>query len=153
MRSVLLILCLTCSTYAVSAGRTQHETVSGQIAAYRIPWGCINGNEYWSMVIHVPHPKAGHSEFVRVDFSLPCGKSAEWIFTRSTIQTFHLIRQKDCDGQLDEFDKLINTETKQTSTIPVPVWKRPPGAENETLPFGQIVPCYRSVDLPLMPAV
>jgi hypothetical protein len=45
----------------------------------------------------------------------------------------------------------MDEETKQN--LPVRTWKYPSDAEHDTLPFGQVLPCYRSVDLPLVPVV
>jgi hypothetical protein len=149
MRGVLLILCLACTSIsALSALSSKGETVSGRVAAYSSPPTCLNGNGYWSMVIRVQRPKDLGSEFIRVDFSLPCDKSPEWVSAKPSIQKFRLFRQKDCDavlvGSMDE-------EPKQK--LAMPIWKYPPGTEHDVLPFGQVVPCYRSADLPLAPVV
>jgi hypothetical protein len=108
----------------------------------------MNGNAYWSMIIRVQRPKDNRSEFIRADFSLPCEKSPEWVSAKPSIQKFRLFRQKDCDAVLGEF---MDIEPKHDSAIPI--WKHPPGAEHESLPFGQVVPCYRSADQPLVPVV
>jgi hypothetical protein len=149
MRSVLLILCFACvSTPCLSAPRPRPETMLGRVVAYSTSPACLNGNGYWSILIRVQQPKDSRSEFIRVDFSLPCDKSSKWISANSSIQKFHLFRQKDCDAALAEF---MDTAPKLSTAIPI--WKRPPGAEHDSLPFGQVVPCYRSADLPLAPVV
>src|SRR5436853_3968923 len=99
MRSVLLGLCLTCaSTCTWSTPRPRHETTLGQVVAYSSPPACLNGNGYWSMIIRVQRPKDIRSEFIRVDFSLPCNKTPEWESSTPSIQKFRLFRQKDCDA-------------------------------------------------------
>jgi hypothetical protein len=139
MRSVLLVLLLACPSISASpAARPHVETISGRVVAYSGALECLNGNAYWSMVIRVSHPKDPRSEYIRVDFSLPCDKSPEWLSTKLPIQKFHLFRQKDCDAPLEET---------------IPAWKNPPGVEQITLPFGQVIPCYRSIELPLTPVV
>ena len=149
MRNVLLVLCLTCaSTSTLSTPHPRRETISGRVVAYSSPLACLNGNGYWSMVIRVQESKYVRSDFIRVDFTLPCNKSPEWVSAKTSIQKFRLLRQNDCDAVLTEF---MDTEAKQASAIPI--WKLLSGAEQDTLPFGQVVPCYRSVDLPLAPAV
>jgi hypothetical protein len=100
------------------------------------------------MIIRVQRPKNIRSEFIRVDFSLPCSKTPEWKSAKPSIHKFRLFRQKDCDAVLAEF---IKFERKRGS-FAIPMWARPPGA-HDTLPFGQIVPCYHSVDLPLAPVL
>jgi hypothetical protein len=149
MRNALLILSIACvSTTCLSASSPRYETMSGQIVAYSISPTCLNGNGYWSMVIRDQHPKDMRSPFVRVDFSLPCGKSPEWVSAKPAVRKFRLFRQKECDAALVEFIDTVPRQDTATS-----VWKYPPGAESVTLPFGQVVPCYRSIDLPLIPVV
>jgi hypothetical protein len=149
MRSAFLLLCFVCvGASTVSAPRPRQETITGRVVAYSGALICTNGNGYWSMIIRDQRPKDSRSEFIRVDFSLPCDKSPEWISSRPLIQKFRLYRQKDCDAVLGEF---TGTEPKKDSAIPM--WKHPPGAELDTLPFGEVLPCYRSIDLPLMPVV
>ena len=118
---------------------------------------CLNGNAYWSMLIHVQdHGSNVPSQFVEVKFSLPCNKSPEWLIHKSSLKTFRLTRDQDADSVLNE---LIDCGTESLSghtpePCPhAPMWKRVPSAEHEKLPFGQRVPCYRSVDLPLAPVV
>jgi hypothetical protein len=75
-----------------------------------------------------------------------------------------LIRQKDCDAKLEGImatdekplatDKQSTAEANEIKEISIsPVWNYPPGAESFSLPFGQIVPCYRSFNLPLVPVL
>ena len=147
MKRVFLILCIVCTSWSPALGQ-HHETVSGRVVAYSGALSCLNGNNYWSMLIRVEQPKNSHSKFIRVDFSLPCGKSPEWVSTNPSIQKFRLFRQKDCDEVLSGS---VNQEPTPSATMPM--WKYTTGTENEPLPFGQIVPCYRSLDLPLTPVV
>jgi hypothetical protein len=149
MRRVLLILCVICAYISgLPALGQPHETVSGRIVAYSGALTCLNGNGYWSMVIRIQQPQNGHSKFIRVDFSLPCEKSPEWVSTKSTIQKFRLVRQKDCDAVLSG-----SVDEEPTQNPSMPMWKYTPGTKHEELPFGQVLPCYRSIDLPLVPVV
>src|SRR5665213_244996 len=148
MRTVLLILCFTFVTTTISsASPTRHETILGQVVAYSSSLGCLNGNAIWSMVIRVQGSKHNHSELIRVDFSLACDKSPEWVSAKPSIQKFRLLRRKDCDAVLEKFMDFEDTESKEHSAIPI--WKHPPGEELDSLPFDQVIPCYRSIDLPL----
>jgi hypothetical protein len=141
MRRVLFILCVT---YAYISGLPvlgQHyDPVSGRVVAYSGALTCLNGNGYWSMVIRIQKPENGHPKFIRVDFSLPCEKSPEWS-TKPAIQKFHLFRQKDGDAVLA---RSVDEEPTQNPTMPM--WKYTTGTEHEALPFGQAVPCYRSIE-------
>ena len=149
MRSLLLTLCFVCASIStIPAPHIRHETISGRVVAYSTALACLNGNGCWSMVIRVQRPKDIRSEFIRVDFTLPCGKSPEWVSAKPSIQRFRLFRRKDCDAVLAEF---MAEEPKKDPSIPI--WKYLPGSENNKLPFGQVMPCYRSLDLPLAPVV
>lgn len=137
----------------VGAAFTSHqreEAISGTVAAYSALPQCLNGNEYRSMVIHVQKPTDHHTSFLRVEFSLPCGQSADWLSKRPELKTFHLVRDRNCDQTLDEYIEFSDTETHQKSAIAR--WKRPSGTAG-ALPFGQVLPCYRSVDLPYVPVL
>jgi len=149
MRRILLILFVTCAYISgLPALGQHHATVSGRVVAYSGALTCLNGNGYWSMVIRVQQPKNIHSNFIRVDFSLPCEKSPEWVTTEPSIQKFRLFRQRNCDALLSG-----SVAEERTQNPAMPMWKHTPGTELEALPFGQVVPCYRSTDLPLAPVV
>ena len=148
MRSVVLGLCLTCaSTCTWSTPRPRLETILGRVIAYSSFPACLNGNGYWSMIIR-QRSKDIRSEFIRVDFTLPCDKSPEWISSKPSVQKFRLLRQKDCDTTLAGS---VDQEHKENPALPI--WKYLPGTENDSLPFGRVLPCYRSLDLPLVPVV
>jgi hypothetical protein len=149
MRSVLLILCLSgVSIFALSAPRHHPETISGRVVAYSSFPACLNGNAYWSMVIRVQRPKDTRSQFIRVDFSLPCNQSPVWVSTKPPIQKFRLFRQRDRD---DVLTGSMVEESKQD--LALPIWNHPPGTEHDELPFGRVLPSYLSADLPLLPVV
>jgi hypothetical protein len=149
MRSILTLLCFTSMSIPIfSAPRPQPQTISGRVVAYSVLPACLNGNGYWSVVIRVEQPKNQRSQLIRVDFSLPCGKSPEWASADSSVKSFRLVRKKDADVV---FSGSVAGE-KQKDHI-FPVWNRPKGAEHNALPFGQVLPSYRSIDLPLEPVV
>jgi hypothetical protein len=151
MRRTLLILWIVYASVSTSsAARLQRETISGRIVAYSNSLACLNGNGYWSMVIRVQRPKDTRSEFIRVDFSLPCGKSPEWVSSSPSTQKFRLLRQKDCDAALEGS---MDEAPGRSLNLALPIWKHPPGTEQDLLPFGQVIPCYRSVELPLAPVL
>ena len=148
---------LVSTSYAFAEPSSKVETMAGRIVAYFDGLTCLNGNAYWSMLIHVQdHATDIPSQFVEVRFSLPCNKSPEWLTRKSSRQKFRLTRDRDSDSVLKEFvDCASDYPTGHTpeSCSHVPMWRRVPNAEHEKLPFGQRVPSYRSVDLPLVPVV
>jgi hypothetical protein len=133
------------------------ETMAGRIVAYSSGLTCLNGNAYWSMLIHIQEQTTeASSRFVEVNFSLPCNKSPEWITRKSSLQKFRLMRDQDADSVLKEFMDCATESPSGHTPEPCPhlsLWKRVPGAELERLPFGERVPSYRSVDLPLLPVL
>jgi hypothetical protein len=133
------------------------ETMTGQIVAYSKGLACLNGNAYWSMLIHVrDYPTDVQSQFVEVRFSLPCNKSPEWLTRKPPLQKFRLSRDQDSDAVLKEFMDCSAESLSGHTSEPCPqiaMWKLVPGAEVKKLPFGQRVPSYRSVDLHLAPVV
>ncbi len=148
---------LITTSFAFSEPSSKVETMAGRIVAYSNGLVCLNGNAYWSMLIHVQeHTTDSAAQFVEVRFSLPCNKSPEWLTRKSSRQKFRLTRTHDADSVLREFID-CSAESPSGNTpepcAPVPMWKRVPSAEHEKLPFGQQVPSYRSVDLPLVPVV
>ena len=155
---VLLSLGILISTSpAFSEPSSKVETVTGRIVAYADGLTCLNGNAYWSMLIHVQdHAPNIPSQFVEVRFSLPCDKSPEWLIGKSYLQKFRLKRDQGADSVLKEFmdcgPESPNGGARQPC-LHLPIWRRVPGAEPGTLPFGQRVPSYLSVDLPLAPLV
>jgi hypothetical protein len=155
MRNVL-ILCLTAASLSASAGsRERVEHPSGLIVAYTVNPACLNRNWYWEMIIRVgPHRNAS-AEFIEVYFSLPCDKSPEWLLTKQSIRKFRLVREKECESELREFS-LVQDQSSGDKPRPdpdMPVWHYPPGAPEVKLPYGQVLRCYRSLDLSLLPVL
>ena len=149
MRNVLRVPCLILvSIFSSSASSPAHENISGRVVAYAGPLVCLNGNGDWSIVIRVLPTKNIQSEFIRVDFTFPCDKSPEWITSKPSVQKFRLVRRKECDAALGGS---ASEEPKENPVLPI--WKYLPGMEHDSLPFGRVLPCYRALDLPLVPVV
>src|SRR5580700_11493121 len=157
MPRALVFLVLFCTSIsAFSAPHTKIESISGRIVAYAGPLTCLNGNAYWSMIVHVQDPRGTPSEFIQVSFSLSCGEAPDWLTSKSSLRKFRLVREKDSDTVLKEFMECGSAFPGGRAAqpcAPIPIWKRVPDTERDKLPFGQRVPCYRSVDLPLVPVV
>jgi hypothetical protein len=104
-------------------------------------------NGYWSAIIRVEAPRDTLSDLVRIDFSLPCNKLPQWVSTKPVRQRFRLIRAETCEPVLSG----VALESHQDLTVPI--WEYPPGIDHVMLPFGRILRCYRSLDLPLVPVL
>jgi hypothetical protein len=88
-----------------------------------------------------------------VDFSLPCDKSPEWASSKQVLKSFRLVRDKNADAVLSGCLQEKCDKNQQPQNQSLPIWKRPVGGNDVTLPFGRILPSYRSADLPLAPVV
>jgi hypothetical protein len=142
MRRVLLLLCFMCTALsALSAPRPRQETILGRVVAYSVSPACLNGNGNWALVIRVQRPKDGRSQFIRVDFTLPCRARPAWLGATPPIHKFQLFRQKNCDEVL-----VGPTDDEPKKTLNLPHWEYLRGIEPHMLPFGQVVPCYSSAD-------
>jgi hypothetical protein len=129
---------------ARSAPPSDAETIAGRVLAYSSnSLACLNGQAYWSILIRAQGPQDAQSRLIRVDFTLPCDKSPAWISAKPSTQNFRVIREKGCDAALPG---TTEGDPKQHSTWPI--WYYPPSAEHQLLPFGEVLPCYRSVDPP-----
>ena len=56
------------------------------------------------------------------------------------------------DEPLTEFVP-IRYETSDTPHIDIPAWQRIPGTDLIPLPFGRVIPCFKSPDYPLVPVI
>ena len=146
------IAILTAVNVAFSEPSPKAETITGQVVAYADGLTCLNGNAYWSMLIHVhDHTTDATTRFVQVRFSLPCKETPQWLNRKSAVQKYRLKREQDADSVLKEFLECAPDSTQRCPQMPM--WSLVPGAQEEKLPFGQLVPSYISLDLPLVPVV
>src|SRR5256885_5598361 len=150
--ALLLLGTVSPTILAICEPSSKIEKITGRIVAYSSGLACLNGNGYWSMLIRVQDRTTLPPRFVQVQFSLPCAEHPEWLDRKPSVQKFRLKRQQDADSALKEFydcppdsaDKCLHLGR---------MWSAMPGTEDEKVPFGQRVPSYRSIDLPLAPAV
>jgi hypothetical protein len=67
--------------------------------------------------------------------------------------SFRLVRDKNADAALSGCLQEKSDKNQGLQNQSLPIWKRPVRGDDETLPFGRILPSYRSADLPLAPVV
>lgn len=128
------------------------ETIKGRVVAYANGLTCLNENAYWSMLIQVEGKgKNATASFLQVQFSLPCTETPQWLNRKSQVQEFRLEREERADSVLEEF---LNCAPDSTKKFPqIPIWTLAAGVRGKKLPFGKVVPSYRSLDLPRIPIV
>jgi len=169
-RHTYVRVALVCSVWlfagaSISAPRKHRaETISGLVVAYsNFPPACMNGNVYWSMVIRVQQRNDVDTQFIRVNFSIPCsGPPPRWISTKAAVHKFHVIRDESRDTVLTEFVDVaagesragnLKRERSEPRTGKISLWQPSSGNESITLPFGQVLPSYRLADVPLAPLI
>jgi hypothetical protein len=126
------------------------DVVSGHVVAYSGGQGCVNENGYWAMIVQLEPAQVIAEKFVRIDFSLPCGKNPKWVTAAQAKESFRLHKQVDCKVVLTG---AMASDDKSKILPGMPVWTYTPGTEPITLPFGKIVLSYMDEDLPLKPVL
>jgi hypothetical protein len=150
--ALVLLGTVNSPNFVFSETTSKVEKIRGRIVAYSSDPACLNGNGYWSMLIRVQDRKTGTlPRFVQVQFSPPCSKHLEWLGHRPFVQKFRLRRRQDADSVLKEFYDCAPESAEKCRQLRM--WRPLPGMEDEKLPFGQQVPGYRAMDLPLAPVV
>jgi hypothetical protein len=151
--TVLFAATLGSTNLALCEHHSKVEKITGRVVAYSsfvLPT-CLNGNGYWSMLIRVEDRVPSiPPRVIEVQFSLPCEKNPDWLEHKQSVQKFRLVRQESSDSILKEF---YDCSRESTECPQLRAWRPVPGAEDEKLPFGQSVPLYRSIDLPLAPVL
>jgi hypothetical protein len=149
--ALLVLVTLGPANFAICKPSAKLEKITGRIVAYSSDLACLNGNGYWSMLIRVQDRKTATPRFVQVQFSLLCAEHPEWLDHEPSVQKFRLRRQQDADSVLKEFSDCPPDSANECPHLRM--WRPVPGSEAEKLPFGHVVPSYRSADLPLAPVV
>ena len=154
MRRRIAIFLLLFISFSGAFGKhsPKAEIIWGQIVAYSDTPLCLNRNTYWHMLIRVEgHENSSSAKFIDVHFSSPCKKFPEWLNHKSSVQKFRVIREQPAETMVQKYRDC--SDSANVNCPQLPIWKPIPGAEDEKLPFGHLVPSYRSLDLPLVPLV
>jgi len=161
IRAVVLVVCLAVAGslafsaphHKSAATKTTHhkiQVVAGHAVAYSGGQACLNESGYWSMIVRLEPDQVIADKFVRIDFSLPCGKNPKWVMAAPAKENFRLHKQVDCKVVLTG---AMATDSKSKALPGMPVWTYTPGTESIALPFGQIVMSYMDEDLPMKPVL
>lgn len=147
-RSLVVLLGVACAaSLGLTAPRPKAVTLSGQVVAYSGFLLCTNGNSYGSIILKISKHRRNELGFARVELSGPCGSPPLWD-ELARLREFRLKRHTPCDARLEQF---MNVEPRAAEQFPT--WRRFPGAETEALPFGQVLACYHSSDMPIAPVL
>jgi hypothetical protein len=111
------VACLAFVNVFAESPRT--ETIPGRIVAFANGLTCLNGNAYWSMLVHVQDDKSVSSpKFIQVRFSLPCNEKPEWLNHKSFIQKFRLKRDAGADSVLKNLITVLMTRPGTANLCP-----------------------------------
>lgn len=137
-------------------GATRHdaniEQITGLVLAYddlKPSLTCVENCET-SLIVRLDPPSDKASSYIRVDLKFGDRRN----FPRELINgtrrwQFKVVRTTDRDEKLQEF---ILGEDVYGKEFKSPIWKRVPGTEGETLPFGEVLPSYSLVKRGFNPA-
>ena len=137
---MIVVALLVYPSVTISQASTKVETIRGRIVAYSNDPAsvmCFDGVRQRSVLIHVEDPQGNmRSQFIQVQVSYSCKDLPKWFFRKPPDENFRL--KRDGDLVLEEFIGTLDGE--------MPIWNLVPGAVQEKIPFGQLVPNYRPAD-------
>jgi hypothetical protein len=131
-------------------GSTAKEKIVGNVIAYDY----LNNLAYLTtfmrvvLIVRLEPTRNGRSRFIQVAYSYyPPNKESDGGFPRRLIDRswkweFRLTRDRTCDSIVEKFAPWRDID-KADNRRAIPIWRPIPGAENETIPFGQTLPCYQ----------
>jgi hypothetical protein len=95
-----------------------------------------------SLIVRVDNPKKEKPEYVRVDFRYPDRHFPNALIEGKKQWRFVLDRTRDRDEPIRQFVRTVDVKTEKDIGSGLPEWKLLPGAEDEQLPFGKVIPSY-----------
>lgn len=141
MCTVLLSI-LPGALVGTSIAESNVEELTGAVVAYdtiKPSLTCVNGCQT-SIIVRLDKPNSGQSKYVRVDLKFKDRRNFPNELTLSKRQwRFKVVRTVDRDENMEEFIKGEDVFGKEFKH---PIWKLLPGAEDESLPFGQVLRSY-----------
>lgn len=152
----LLIFLAVCIQATCEAPHEKARKVKGEIIAYSDNLGCLNGNQYGSMLFRIDAPKKLQNQLILIDFSLPCDESIKRIETFPTVIEFSLVPREEkteiFDGSLeDQLSQALQRD--KNATIKFPLWRVLPRKYPIVLPFGQVLSRNCAQELPIVPVL
>jgi hypothetical protein len=141
----LLILVSLCCVPIVngSKGERSIEEITGVVVAYDrlISDICIDICDA-SLIVRVDIANEAKPRYIRVDLKFRPNEFPKELITGKKRWRFELVRTSSLDEKIDEF---ILGESALGKEIKIPIWALISGAENEKLPFGEVLHSYSLV--------
>jgi hypothetical protein len=140
---VIFTLLLHFQTKAPYSQAGKHE-ITGTIVAYH-HWLSVLPCYHFcagSLIIRADNAKKELPEYIRVDFSYPDRDFPNALIERKKQWRFVLDRTRGRDEPIEQFIRALDAKTGKSISSGSPAWKLLPGAEDEQLPFGKVIPSY-----------
>lgn len=142
---MMLVSLFSVSSVKASIAERKIEEISGVVVAYdnvKPSVTCVEVCQS-SLLVRLGMANQAESHYIRVDLTFPSYEKFPKEIIKSKGQwKFKLIRMPALDERLTEF---IHGEDAFGKEFKYPIWRFVPGAENEKLPFGEVVPTYSLV--------
>ena len=142
----LLAVLLFCVSIQGVTQTQRREKIIGTIVAYQgelVAHGCFDSICGASVIVRLDRPKQSRAKYVRVDFAYADNTSPYEALNANKRWRLTVIRSQDHDVPLKRFFELEVEGTKQKSETAIPMWILVLGAENEGLPYGEVLPSYQ----------
>lgn len=141
LAGVLVVVLCTFSIHFAHARSdpTNVEQITGVVVAYdelKPSLTCIQLCET-SLIVRVDEPSEEKPNYIRIDLKFT--DFPKGLITNKRRWRFKLVRTAERDEKLEEF---IRGEDVYGKEIKSPIWRRVPGAEEEKLPFGDVLRSY-----------
>jgi hypothetical protein len=143
-RRIAVVLFLCAAWMQTAVARERAHTFHGTVIAFQRAYLCVNGNGNWALLIKLDPRHSDEPEWAIVPFTHPCNSNIDPIPVYSKMQRFRLVRSPFCD------ETILRDSPANELRLP---WTLLASGPAQELPYGQTVPCYHSLDLPLVPAV
>jgi hypothetical protein len=94
------------------------------------------------VIVRVDNSKKEEPDYICVDFRYSDRHFPNALVEGKKRWRFVLDRTKDHDKPIEQFVRAVDAKTGKDIGPGSPMWKLLPGAEDEQLPFGKVIPSY-----------
>jgi hypothetical protein len=129
------------------------EKFVGTVIAYHqlLPLICITAAPCRTiLIVRIDKPDKNKTEthFIQVDYQYNGSNESNGGFPYSLVEgkrqwRFELTMDSICDAQIEEATVMKDEKAGKDTNVANPVWRLIAGAENEKIPYGETLPCYR----------
>ena len=143
-RSIVVALFLCLVLMQASAAHERARTFKGTVIAFQRAYVCLNGNGNWSLLVKLQPRHPDEPDWAIVPFTHPCNSNTDPVRVYSQMHRFRSERSPFCD------ETILRDSPADGLRIN---WMLLASDAPQELPYGQSIPCYDRLDLPLEPVV